>query len=137
MIHDDNKKPAYSVGYRKPPKDTRFKPGQSGNRKGRPKGSKNFNTVWEAELKSLIPITEKGQRKMISKIEAIVKQLITKAAAGDLRALLIFLNEFRRHEGLMDHPRNGDPAISALVPMTFEEAEKAYREAIKNARPAE
>ena len=34
-------KPGYEVGYGKPPKDTRFKPGQSGNPSGRPKGATN------------------------------------------------------------------------------------------------
>lgn len=38
-VHD------YKVGPGKPPKHTRFKPGQSGNPKGRPKGSQNVKTV--------------------------------------------------------------------------------------------
>ncbi len=134
-MSNDHKNPRYSVGYGRPPKDTQFKPGQSGNRKGRPRGSKNFDTLWEAELKSLIPITEKGKRKVISKIEAIIKQLVTKAAAGDLRALLMFLNEFRRHEGLKARSTNQDlPLSSAAVPMDIQEAERAYQEAVKNAK---
>jgi hypothetical protein len=31
----------YEVGYGKPPKASRFAPGQSGNRRGRPKGARN------------------------------------------------------------------------------------------------
>ena len=34
----------YEVGYKKPPIHTRFKPGVSGNPKGRPKGTKNLAT---------------------------------------------------------------------------------------------
>lgn len=34
----------YEVGYGKPPKHTQYKPGQSGNPDGRPKGSKNKRT---------------------------------------------------------------------------------------------
>ena len=41
----DNDDPTYPIGYKKPPRDTQFKPGQSGNFKGRPKGAKNFATV--------------------------------------------------------------------------------------------
>lgn len=31
----------YEIGYGKPPKEYQFKKGQSGNKKGRPKNSKN------------------------------------------------------------------------------------------------
>ena len=33
--------PAYKVGYRKPPAESQFKPGRSGNPRGRPKGARN------------------------------------------------------------------------------------------------
>ena len=37
------KKDNYDVGYKKPPKNTQFKPGQSGNPKGRPKKPTNIH----------------------------------------------------------------------------------------------
>ena len=75
------------IGYRNPPEPTRFKPGRSGNPKGRPKGSLNMATVLEKTLREKVIINENGQRKVITKLEASVKQLVNKAAAGDLRAL--------------------------------------------------
>ena len=42
----------YKVGYKKPPLHSRFKKGQSGNPRGRPRGAKNFSSV----LLSLIHI---------------------------------------------------------------------------------
>ena len=36
---------SYRVGYAKPPREMRFRPGQSGNARGRPKGAKNFATA--------------------------------------------------------------------------------------------
>ena len=39
------------VGYGKPPKLTRFKPGQSGNPRGRPRGALNMATVLERTLR--------------------------------------------------------------------------------------
>ena len=74
------------VGYRNPPELTRFKPGQSGNPKGRPKGSLNMATVLERTLRERVIINENGRRKVISKLQAAVTQLTNKAASGDLKA---------------------------------------------------
>jgi Family of unknown function (DUF5681) len=76
----------YEVGYKKPPRGTQFKSGQSGNPKGRPKGSKAFPTLVLEELKAWIAVTEGGITKRMSKAQAIVKQLISRAIKGDLRA---------------------------------------------------
>ena len=76
----------YKVGYGKPPKEHRFKKGQSGNPKGRPKGALNIATVIDRVLREQVVITENGERKTISKLEASVKQVVNKAASGDLRA---------------------------------------------------
>jgi hypothetical protein len=38
--------PSYEVGYGKPPQHSRFKPGHSGNPRGRAKGSLNTHTCW-------------------------------------------------------------------------------------------
>src|SRR5258708_23613760 len=73
--------------YRNPPKDTRFKKGQSGNPKGRPKGRPNRATVLEKTLRETVVIQENGRRKVITKLEAAARQLVDKAASGDLRAL--------------------------------------------------
>ena len=94
----DNDDPNYPIGYKKPPRDTQFKPGQSGNAKGRPIGVKNFATVIEKELRTSIEVTENGKRKRISKREAVVKQTVNKAANGDPKATAILLNEARFHE---------------------------------------
>lgn len=79
----------YPVGYGRPPKASQFKPGQSGNPKGRPKGIKNISTYIDRELKSKVIVTENGVRKRISKAEAIAKQVVNKGIAGDLKTLPI------------------------------------------------
>ena len=77
----------YAVGYGKPPTHSRFKEGKSGNPKGRPKGTLNFATTLLRTLREIVVINENGRRKEITKLEAAVKQLVNKAASGDLRAL--------------------------------------------------
>jgi hypothetical protein len=77
----------YDVGYRKPPKATRFKKGQSGNPKGRPKGSPNIVTAVRRAIHAKVPIIEEGRRKLMSKLDAAATQLANKAAKGDQRAI--------------------------------------------------
>ena len=92
------RKGSYEVGFGKPPRSSQFKPGQSGNAAGRPRGAKNFATALEQELKSRVLVTENGRRKRISKREVIAKHLVNKAAGGDLKAIPLLLNETRARE---------------------------------------
>ena len=77
----------YDIGYSKPPRETQFKKGQSGNPSGRPKGTKNVASVLARELRTKVIITESGKRKSVTKLEAAMKQLVNKAIQGDLAAL--------------------------------------------------
>jgi len=86
------------VGYGQPPRATRFKPGQSGNPKGRPKGSKSFSADLTAELNDRVSVNENGKRKTITKRAAITKQLVNRAASGDLKAMPLLLREARAYE---------------------------------------
>jgi hypothetical protein len=75
------------VGFSRPPQATRFRKGVSGNPNGRPKGTLNVATAFMKALREKVVINEHGRRKTITKLEAAVKQLVNKAASGDLRAL--------------------------------------------------
>jgi hypothetical protein len=83
----------YDVGYGKAPLHTRFAKGVSGNPKGRPAGVRNFQTELREELSSKITIQENGKRKRITKRRAVAKQIATKAANGDLKAIPLLLNQ--------------------------------------------
>lgn len=94
----------YDVGFGKPPKHSQFPKGISGNRKGRPKGKRNLATVLRETLEEKVPITENGSRKMVTKLEAAVKQLANKAASGDLVALKQLIALVRSAEERTDGP---------------------------------
>jgi len=83
----NHNEPTYEVGFGKPPKQSRFEKGTSGNPKGRPKGRRNLVTVLEQTLQETIVIKENGMHRTVTKLEAALKQLVNKAAAGDLVAL--------------------------------------------------
>jgi len=86
---NDNKddKKDYEVGYGKPPVGKRFIKGQSGNRKGRPRGSKNLTDIFLDTITESVPVTENGRTRSVSKFRVSMKQLGNKAASGDLRAI--------------------------------------------------
>ena len=77
----------YDVGYGKPPQHTQFKESQSGNPKGRPKGSNNFRTDVKHTLKEPVRLNKGGKRKTVSTQEAALLRLREKALSGDARAL--------------------------------------------------
>jgi hypothetical protein len=74
------------VGNKRPPVHTRFKKGQSGNPRGRPKGSLNFRTDLVKELAEAIVVNEGGAKRKITKQRAFIKAMMARALQGDMRA---------------------------------------------------
>jgi hypothetical protein len=76
-----------AIGYRKPPRATRFRTGVSGNPQGRPKGSCNVANVLAKMLSEKVVVNEKGRRKVMSKLERAISRLVDLANSGNLGAL--------------------------------------------------
>lgn len=74
----------YEVGYGKPPMGSRWKPGQSGNPKGRPRKSTSLEDLVREELDRHVEIREDGATRKITKREALAKSLVN-ASLKDLR----------------------------------------------------
>ncbi len=90
-----NRKKKFKVGYAKPPEKTRFRKGTSGNPSGRAKGSKNVSKLLVDALSEPVVVNENGQRKQITKAEAMIKQLVNKGASGDARSIQLLMAEMR------------------------------------------
>ena len=86
----------YEVGYGRPPKHSQFKKGQSGNPRGRPRGSRNLATDLSAELGEKVTVREHGHSRTVSKQRALIKSLTQKAMNGDVRAIAAVLALYSR-----------------------------------------
>jgi hypothetical protein len=90
---------SYEVGYGKPPETTRFRPGQSGNPNGRPRGKKNtVPALHEERLKAIIleeayrniKVNEGERQITVPMAQAIVRSLAVSAAKGSPRSQKLF-----------------------------------------------
>jgi hypothetical protein len=115
----------YDVGYGKPPRDHQFKPGQSGNRQGRPKGTKNEATILHGLLQRKIDMREGGRLRKITILEAVLRRFIedslkgnTKSAAFVLNRLSSSLGDDASPEISMDDQAVLDSFLRSLQPKT-------------------
>jgi hypothetical protein len=88
-MSDDDK--PYDVGYGKPPPEHQFKPGQSGNPKGRPKGPGNIYKLIAKHAAKKVTVIENGAEKKMAKIDVVISAMLNKAASGDLAAARLTL----------------------------------------------
>jgi hypothetical protein len=82
------------VGYGKPPKEHRFQPGESGNPKGRPKGSKNTSTLLRKILDRKIEVRTGATVRKVSVREAILIRFAESALKGDTKSAHFLLQRY-------------------------------------------
>jgi uncharacterized protein DUF5681 len=111
----------YEVGYGKPPRDTRFKEGQSGNPRGRPPGLKNLKTLLSEALNEPVVVAENGGHRKITKRQAIITQLVNRSATADLRAIKILLDMLRDIESQTEPASSETAAFTAADEKVIEQ----------------
>lgn len=82
----------YTVGYRRPPQSTQFKPGVSGNPKGRPKGSRPVGAVLQEIIRQKIAVTENGRTRRLPVLEIMLRRLANEAMRGEQRSIKFLLS---------------------------------------------
>ena len=144
-ISPDERDPAaetqrdYEVGYCRPSRRAGFQKGQSGNPKGRPKGSKNLATLLSEALDEKVSVTQDGRRRRITKRELVVTQLVNKSASADLRAikqLTDIVERVERRTGASQAPVP-PPTFSAADVEVIAELKKRMERGIRAAIAAE
>ena len=113
----------YDVGYGKPPERTRFKPGQSGNPHGRPKGVRNFSTDVRQTSRMPVVLVEGGKKRRTSTQRGALLKLRELALKGNQRALDRFLELTARYND------EAAPAASTDVMLAEDQAIVADYEA--------
>lgn len=119
---------SYEVGYAKPPFHSQFKPGQSGNPKGRPKQALSLNTIVRKRLIEPVQIKTANGIKRVSRIEALVMKAIDEGGRGDLRAIAKLL---ALYAGAVPEPRENPDAPGPTNPAQLAPADEAILELLR------
>ncbi len=83
----------YAVGYGKPPKASQFKPGVSGNPKGKPKGQPSFGEILLQEAARIVKVKIGDEIVQVPKQRALVRKLLDMAMQGDIAAARLILHQ--------------------------------------------
>jgi len=85
------------IGYGRPPAEHQFKPGVSGNPKGRAPGSRSFIADLEEELRERVQVSENGKKTLVTKQRLLTKSMVNKGIKGDTRAAKLTIDQIARH----------------------------------------
>ena len=114
LADDGGDKRDYEVGYGRPPRARRFKPGQSGNPGGRRRGTPNVKTHLHKELETKVTLTRDGRRRTMTKGQLIATQLVNNSIKGHLKSIEFL---FR----LLDLMKPSEDAGQGGAPLTEEQ----------------
>ncbi|MGO9047422.1 MAG: DUF5681 domain-containing protein [Xanthobacteraceae bacterium] len=82
------------VGYGRPPRQHQFRPGQSGNPRGRPRSAKNESTILREILSRKIKNRTGDRVRTISVLEGILLRIADDSLKGDIKSAAFLLNRY-------------------------------------------
>jgi Family of unknown function (DUF5681) len=100
-----------AVGYGRPPVANRFKPGTSGNLRGRPKGAKNLTTLIKEAMIATIPIQEGEKTRRVTRLEGVVLRQIQSALKGNDKSAMAVLKMALQLGLLQDSSDSGEISL--------------------------
>lgn len=110
------------VGYKKPPKNSQFRKGRSGNPNGRPKAPIGIS------IKEILDGDQRGKNgEVISRREAYVIALVNEALRGNQKAFSKFMKLMHR-SGLIRREQTQSPSVIHVpeVEMSMEEFKRNF-----------
>jgi hypothetical protein len=113
----------YKVGYGQPPKQHQFKPGQSGNPKGRPKGAKNESTILHNIFNRQVEMRDGGRVRKVSVLEGMLLRFTDDALKGNPKSAAFLLNRYRLTEGPPSATDDFDDDDRAIFDALMQEVE--------------
>lgn len=118
------------VGYGKPPDEHKFKPGQCGNPKGRPKGSRNLKALWNDLLKRKIWVVWDGVKQKVPLAQAVIMRIAQRALQGDIKQANFLLSVAES----LEHSERHAATKKSRKNLSVQEMMDAYTENLKDMR---
>ena len=129
---DDTSDDGFAVGYKKPPRHSRFQPGRSGNPRGKQKGVRNFGSDVKRTLEVPVRLNEEGRARRVSTQEAALLRLREKALKGDARSIVQILELAKNFNNSTPVESVGDEALAAEDQAILD----AYAEEVRSRPPS-
>lgn len=113
----DENESDYEVGYGKPPKRHQFKPGQSGNPKGRKKDARNTRSMLTDILNERVPVKINGKEKSVLTSELLLRAQTRRAAQGDPKSFKLIFDMIAEFGiGITPATENGQAGVRIFIP---------------------
>jgi hypothetical protein len=100
-----------NAGYKRPPPAHRFKPGESGNPSGRPKGSKNLKSLVQKLAARKMKLARGSRIMTVTTAEALLVKVFQSALAGNERAQVVALGLLDKYLAVSASPAADPQAL--------------------------